>query len=259
MSGTDQYLERSVSYGLRSLVRTLIDLGHEPVQGVLGGAGGYGVEFENDVFMMHPFCWCEQDDCPWCLMCTCPEEAYEYYVQNVKVDFEVWTADSSHGDEVREIRKADHLLCNLCRGVVKPAPNFLHKSSGSSVSWYKYIGRGMEISLNGQWEAILAESIASLTTCVQEDASDQLLNSGVVQAPDLLTGKFLVDEWALLMAIRYGMTRNSYANADSLALLEANLERLSPQAKSALVMDFKIHKQGMDEQDRLSWESLLIQ
>ena len=26
----------------------------------------YGTLFENDVFMMHPFCWCEQDDCPWC-------------------------------------------------------------------------------------------------------------------------------------------------------------------------------------------------
>ena len=26
----------------------------------------YGVEHENDVFMMHPFCWCERQDCPWC-------------------------------------------------------------------------------------------------------------------------------------------------------------------------------------------------
>lgn len=34
--------------------------------GLLGGEFGYGTEFENDVFMMHPFCWCEQDDCKWC-------------------------------------------------------------------------------------------------------------------------------------------------------------------------------------------------
>lgn len=32
----------------------------------LGGENGYGVEFENEVFMMHPFCWCEQETCPWC-------------------------------------------------------------------------------------------------------------------------------------------------------------------------------------------------
>jgi hypothetical protein len=32
----------------------------------LGGENGYGVEYENDTFMMHPFCWCEQDDCKWC-------------------------------------------------------------------------------------------------------------------------------------------------------------------------------------------------
>lgn len=32
----------------------------------LGGTNGYGIEFENDIFMMHPFCWCEDDDCKWC-------------------------------------------------------------------------------------------------------------------------------------------------------------------------------------------------
>jgi len=32
----------------------------------LGGTYGYGVDFENDVFMMHSFCWCEQKKCEWC-------------------------------------------------------------------------------------------------------------------------------------------------------------------------------------------------
>ena len=32
----------------------------------LGGQNGYGVDYENDTFMMHPYCWCEQDDCKWC-------------------------------------------------------------------------------------------------------------------------------------------------------------------------------------------------
>ena len=34
--------------------------------GLLGGEFGYGVDYENDTFMMHPYCWCEQDDCKWC-------------------------------------------------------------------------------------------------------------------------------------------------------------------------------------------------
>lgn len=34
--------------------------------GFLGGEYGYGVDYENDTFMMHSFCWCEQDDCGWC-------------------------------------------------------------------------------------------------------------------------------------------------------------------------------------------------
>ncbi len=32
----------------------------------LGGENGYGAEYENDTFMMHPFCWCEEDTCKWC-------------------------------------------------------------------------------------------------------------------------------------------------------------------------------------------------
>ena len=58
-------------------------------------ANKYGTDFENDTFMMHRFCWCEQDDCAWCC-----------------------------GNE----------------------PNFRHKGLGLEVRWYKYIGRGMEIS-----------------------------------------------------------------------------------------------------------------
>lgn len=26
----------------------------------------YAIAFENDIFSMVPYCWCEQDECPWC-------------------------------------------------------------------------------------------------------------------------------------------------------------------------------------------------
>lgn len=29
-------------------------------------ADKYGTCFENDVFMIHNFCWCEQESCGWC-------------------------------------------------------------------------------------------------------------------------------------------------------------------------------------------------
>lgn len=32
----------------------------------LGGLDGYGYDYENDIFMMKPYCWCEKEDCKWC-------------------------------------------------------------------------------------------------------------------------------------------------------------------------------------------------
>jgi hypothetical protein len=29
-------------------------------------ASKYGTRVENEVFTMHPYCWCERDDCPYC-------------------------------------------------------------------------------------------------------------------------------------------------------------------------------------------------
>lgn len=130
-------------------------------------ASKYGTNFENDVFMMHRFCWCERDDCPWCGGCTCK---YHYYVDGKEVSFEEWIAfydKLTDGlivgtPEYRKAKKeADSRLtkrryeeCDFCagRGVFatkgaepgRGAPNFWHKPSGLKVWWYKYIGRDME-------------------------------------------------------------------------------------------------------------------
>lgn len=64
-------------------------------------ADKYGTQVDNEIFMMHPYCWCEREDCPWC------------------------RDEDEHG---------------------KAAPNFHHKKTGLRVWWYKYIGRGMEVS-----------------------------------------------------------------------------------------------------------------
>lgn len=89
-----------VASGLVELTKRLAEANAPISHGLLGGEFGYGADYDSPVFMMHPFCWCEKDECPWC-------------------------------------REED------------PAPNFLHKTTGFNVRWYKYIYRGMEIDANG--------------------------------------------------------------------------------------------------------------
>jgi hypothetical protein len=51
---------------------------------------GYGTTFENDTFMMHPYCCCQCEDCPWCLGCTCPESVFHHFVDREEVSEEAW-------------------------------------------------------------------------------------------------------------------------------------------------------------------------
>lgn len=70
----------------------------------------YGTNFENEKFMMHSFCWCDRDDCPWCAGITPRDRTIE-------------------DDEYPE-----------------SAPNFFYKPLDFKVWWYKYIGRSVEVN-----------------------------------------------------------------------------------------------------------------
>lgn len=85
----------------------------------LGGEFGYGVDYENEVFMMHPFCWCERDDeCLWCMM-NDPEanKNYDKMKSELKSKFNPWWAKWGG------------------------APNFFYKPTKRGCIWYKWIGR----------------------------------------------------------------------------------------------------------------------
>ena len=69
----------------------------------------YGINYEDDTFMMHQFCWCEREDCPWC--------NGEILPQMLRDDTEIQECEN--------------------------APNFLYKPTNFKLWWYKYIGRGM--------------------------------------------------------------------------------------------------------------------
>jgi hypothetical protein len=123
-----------------------IDARHPGVcaHGLLGGEFGYGAEFANAVFAMHPYCWCERESCAWCLGCSCPEAAYHYFLDGSEVDGDAYYA--AEAGAVGEVVVDEALLCGYCSGEVEPAANFEFKATGMTVRWYKYIGRSMEIS-----------------------------------------------------------------------------------------------------------------
>jgi len=48
---------------VEAIIRTIADH-HKEYDGQW--ATKYGVHVDNEQFMMHPFCWCEREDCSWC-------------------------------------------------------------------------------------------------------------------------------------------------------------------------------------------------
>lgn len=102
------------------------------------GANGGGF-YQNYVFSMHAYCWCEQVDCPWCRACGCP-----------------WDVDLLVGDR-----------CVNCRpGAPAPAPNFIHYGTGTKVWWYKYLGRSTRVESTltfGEWDELYRECVDSIS------------------------------------------------------------------------------------------------
>ena len=128
----------------------------------------YGADWDSEVFMMHPFCWCEKEGCPWCGGCDCPPEAFHYFVDETEVGLEEWAGFYKQNvppisdpnweevsDRINARRSEGHdKVCNYCLGKGnfslhgsepgRGAPHFWHKASEVKVWWYKYIGRDME-------------------------------------------------------------------------------------------------------------------
>lgn len=148
--------------GLRLITRWLGAAGVAGVAGMLGGSDGYGARFGNDVFGMHPFCWCDRAECAWCRGCECPDEAHIYLVDSRVVDAGYWFDTGGYsGAGERRYRLDESLRCAHCRRGYQ-TPNFWHMPSRSAICWYKYIGRGMSESLHVPWPAILSDCLNSL-------------------------------------------------------------------------------------------------
>lgn len=205
--------EDVVSNSLRDLTQILEEhTGSDNVQGILGGRHGYGVEFKNEVFEMHPFYWgdctCGFDDKEYNFSKTLFHEDHCYQTEvkerleaeGFKVDALGWLEDEGDFDldvsQKYHERKSEvsmevaqkyglpeiglyvHCTCSYrqseqewyaendhipeCPIVV---PNFRHFASGLEISWYKYIGRGMEVNKDvnlQEWTTIFIECVNSL-------------------------------------------------------------------------------------------------
>jgi hypothetical protein len=139
----------------------------------------YGTDFENDVFMMHRFCWCERQECPWCMGCECPEGSWRYFVDDMEVPFDEFvgihkrlTAGLSYGTPAYEKASAEannrrserhDPVCDFCiNHSGKTPPNFWYKPTDLKVWWYKYIGRSVEVNRSVMVEELMGIEVACL-------------------------------------------------------------------------------------------------
>lgn len=178
--------EDAISQMLRDLTREIDARGLGEIGvGLLGGFYGYGCNYENDVFLMHRYCWCEERGCPWCGGCsgTGRKEPHREACYSTRLDAlrkrhgaksmlnensayaRSRTAlcvemglDPEYGCEVHctcdRMKRFDACECDYHQGRgqfrfgrATEAPNFWHKPTGLRVHWYKYIGRDMKASM----------------------------------------------------------------------------------------------------------------
>ena len=153
-----------ISEGLHFLTDRIEELDTKPCDNIQGDVMVYGTIYENDIFSIHPHCSCDKDTCTRCAKCSCQEEANKYYLGLEEVTKEKYFEISIEKYMTIEtsIIKDSSLACDYCTGRFSRATNFLHKSSGTKISWYVTIGREMVVDLKCEWGDILYECLTSI-------------------------------------------------------------------------------------------------
>lgn len=172
---------------LRHLVRDLQKLGHDGPMGCLGGSDGYGIDFQNDVFEMHPYWWGDctcgfgekesawsdaHDHAPTCYQtdvnAICYPKGRDSEYDRSPTDAEYRSLCKKHGLPWNGGSGcAVHCTCTYdaewsawrsandhapdCKEVI---PNF--RCGDIEIRWYKYIGRGMSVNRPVTQEELMA-------------------------------------------------------------------------------------------------------
>lgn len=169
-------LSNEVCTGLVTINEALEDAGLELSGGFLGGRYGYGAPYKSPVFDMQPFCWCEKADCPWCLVCSCPETAFRDAEGNMVSAEQYWQMPEPQAEEFSSVPLAPGEQCTNCVDGAVPAPNFRHHESGIEVRWYKYIGRDMQIDgleTAEQWQRVVDECVEQIREGLNQGAHEK--------------------------------------------------------------------------------------
>lgn len=178
-----------ISNDLRHLTKAIKQVtGNDNVYGILGGEDGYGEEFRNDTFEMHPFYWgdctCGWDDMQVDFEQNNPHEEHCFQSELKRRNPEEPYSEAAKLAEERGLPMqgcAIHCDCSYKAletefyaehpshesGCKIEEPNFVHYASNFEVRWYKYIGRDMEVNrdlTSKQWNDILEECLMSLKT-----------------------------------------------------------------------------------------------
>ena len=176
--------EKVLDAGLVALTKAIEKIAPDALGwGLLGGEFGYGADYENEVFFMHPACGCERTDCRWCEDegCGCPNPPPRYVIDGEEVSTYVayvkeWDARNDEQRRAFKIIYSARIHTCAPSGMMadrqegeddrpsQRAPNFWHKPSGLRVWWHKWIGRSMEVvgADDLDVEAVFAECLASI-------------------------------------------------------------------------------------------------
>lgn len=118
-----------------------------------GWVDKYGIAYENQTFMMHPYCWCDEDDCPWCNL-GAPN--FHYYPKDFQVYWYKYIGRGMEAnyDVARVSDKADeiHRIFGACRWSLRK-----DQSLKARVRWRDYLPKGtlhFEFR-DGGWETLL--------------------------------------------------------------------------------------------------------
>jgi hypothetical protein len=192
--------EDLVSDALRAFLETLAQTYPDDLYGGgLGGEYGYGMEILTPVFEMHPFyegdctCGANARSSVWSKQNSHSAECYQAGLARLHLKY-----PDSYGAHAQALKQAEEVLCashhipwnegigravhctcgftdrwadwivlngHHARCPVELA-NFIHIPSGTTVSWYKWIGRDMQVKAPADfdWSACLEECLRSVRT-----------------------------------------------------------------------------------------------
>jgi len=78
----------------------------------------YGTLFENDIFRMHPYCWCDRDECKWCREVD-PSPNFEYKPTGFKVWWYKYIGRETEASERYSKESIEHILDRCVKSVKK--------------------------------------------------------------------------------------------------------------------------------------------